>query len=71
MTYDAWRDRLATALESAAEAHDRGDLTTIDAGYEEIDALLPRGAGPEYDKLHIALHFWDGWGDARNHDWRY
>jgi hypothetical protein len=71
VTYDAWRHRFATALEGAAEAHERGGVAMIDAGYDEIDAILPRGAGPEYDKLHIALHFWDGWSDARNHEWRY
>jgi hypothetical protein len=71
VTYQAWRHQFATALEGAAEAHERGDVAMIDAGYDEIDAILPRGAGPEYDKLHLALHFWDSWADARNHEWRY
>jgi hypothetical protein len=71
MTYHELRDRFATALEGAALSHERGVPSGIETGYDELDVLLPRGQGPEYDKLHVALHFWDGWIDARNHDWMY
>jgi hypothetical protein len=40
-------------------------------GYDQLDAQLPRNAGPDCDKLHVALEFWDGWIDARNHNWLY
>jgi hypothetical protein len=36
-----------------------------------LDGGLPRGSGAELDKLFIALSFWDGWIDARNHEWQY
>jgi hypothetical protein len=69
--YDELRERFASSLESAAQAHEAGNLSDIETGYDALDQELPRGEGAEYDKLHIALHFWDGWIDARNHDWQY
>jgi hypothetical protein len=67
MTYDdarirlaEWLDRHATA--SADQPHD---------GYDDLKAVLPRGSDPRWTKVFIALHFWDGWIDASNHDWRY
>jgi hypothetical protein len=71
VTYTESRDRFVAALAAAAEAQERGDVSAIEDGYDELDSLLPRGGGPEYDKLHVALHFWDGWIDARNHSWMY
>jgi hypothetical protein len=71
MLYDELRERFASDLERAAEAQQAGNFAGIENGYDALDAILPRGEGAEYDKLHIALHFWDGWIDARNHDWRY
>ena len=71
MQYDELRQRLASYLEMAAEAQEAGNLPAIETGYDAFEEVLPRGEGPEYDKLHIALHFWDGWIDARNHDWKY
>ncbi|HET9712635.1 MAG TPA: hypothetical protein VFP64_12155 [Pyrinomonadaceae bacterium] len=71
MQYDELRERLASHLETAAEAQEASNPPAIETGYDAFDEVLPRGEGPEYDKLHIALHFWDGWIDARNHDWQY
>ena len=71
MQYDKLRERLASHLEMAAEAQEAGNLPAIETGFDVLDEVLPRGEGPEYDKLHIAFHFWDGWIDARNHDWQY
>lgn len=71
MRYDELRERFASDLGKAAQAQDAGNLPGIETGYEELDRILPRDEGTEYDKLHIALNFWDGWIDARNHDWQY
>lgn len=71
MHYDDFRERFASDLDRAAQAQEAGNLPEIETDYEELDEVLPRGEGPEYDKLHIALNFWDGWIDARNHDWQY
>ena len=67
MTYDDARMQLADWL-------DRHACASADRpyeGYNETDLALPRGQGPKWDKVFIALHFWDGWIDASNHDWRY
>jgi hypothetical protein len=69
--YHALRERFASDLDRAAQAQDAGNLPGIETGYEALDEVLPRGESAEYDKLHIALNFWDGWIDARNHDWHY
>ena len=66
-----FRQRFAAALEAAAAAQDEGNLRGIELGYEELDGLLPRGTDPDLAKLHVALAFWDGWIDSRNHDWLY
>jgi hypothetical protein len=69
--YEALRQRFIACLEGAARAHEIGDLPAISMGYDHLDAELPRNAGPDFDKLHVALEFWDGWIDARNHEWLY
>jgi len=66
--YQAVCQRFIAGLEAAARSHETGDFPAISAGYDQLDGELPRNAGPEFDKLHVALHFWDGWIDARNHD---
>ena len=67
---EAKRDLIGGLLQAASE-HEAGHLSGIETSYDTLDAMLPREAGPEFDKLFIALNFWDGWIDARNHDWQY
>jgi hypothetical protein len=71
MEYDDLREELALALNAAADSQDAGDLAAIEIGYDDLDGRLLRNADPRFDKLHIALHFWDGWIDSRNHEWLY
>lgn len=71
VAYEDLRERFAACLDAAARAQESGDLPAIEADFDQLDSELPRGAGPEFDKLHVALKFWDGWIDARNHDWLY
>jgi hypothetical protein len=71
MRYDELRERFALDLDRAAQSQKVGNLPGIETGYEELDRMLPGGESEEYDKLHIARYFWDGWIDARNHDWQY
>jgi len=40
-------------------------------GFDQFDTNLPRNKEPRFDKLYIALNFWDGWIDSRNHSWQY
>jgi hypothetical protein len=71
MEYHEWRDRVVKALEAAATAHEAADFAKISSGHKELDAAVPRNSDSRYDKLLIALDFWSGWIDARNHDWLY
>lgn len=69
--YSEARQRMLDALLRAAEWHDSGCLERIEDSYDSVDTGLPRDSGREFDKLFVALTFWDAWIDARNHDWRY
>ena len=69
--YDDLRRGLADALDSAAQAQAAGSLSQISARYDEFDASIPRTDNPRFQKLHVALNFWDAWIDSSNHDWRY
>ena len=66
VTYQEWLLKMAANLERSAQTPTRPE-----AGFVVVDGILPRGGGPEWDKLHIALSFWDGWIDASNHQWRH
>ena len=71
VAYEDLRKRFVVCLEAAVRAQESGDLAAIEAGFDQLDSELPRDAGPEFDKLHVALKFWDSWIDARNHNWSY
>ena len=71
MNYPDARTEFISALTAAANAHDSNEFANIDVGYEKLDGELPRDSGTEFDKLFVALSFWDGWIDARNHNWQY
>jgi hypothetical protein len=66
----AAREALATALLRDAESHEAGDYRAVGTDYDQLDEGLPRGDDPDR-ALFVALHFWDGWIDARNHAWLY
>ena len=70
-TYPQAKAYLIEYLTKDAEHQRAGQLAAIGQGFDDIDMNLPRGAGSEFDKLHIALNFWDSWQDARNHEWQY
>ena len=69
--YEQAKAHLIQRLAQDADLHVAGQFSRIGENFEEFDANLPRGAGPEFDKLHVALNFWDSWQDSRNHEWKY
>jgi len=71
LSYPEAKALLVDRLVRDAWAHENDEYTLIGHGYDDIDVGLPRNAGPEFRKLFIALSFWDGWIDARNHEWQY
>ena len=72
MKYDEAKKLTIASLNQAIEAHESGNYSRIDSGFDELDVALPRNNADErYDSLIISLSFWDSWIDARNHDWDY
>ena len=70
-SYTEAKQFLVESLTRDANAHESGRYQDVGRDFDEFDTNLPRGSGPEFNKLLIALNFWDGWIDARNHDWQY
>ena len=68
-TYEEAKKFAVDNLLRDAEFHESGYFQRVGENYDEYDAELPRTDDPRFDKLHIALNFWDGWQDSRNHDW--
>ncbi len=67
MTYEEARNALAYCLDRhATTSPDRPD-----DGFELVDSCLPRSNDASWEKVFIALHFWDGWIDASNHQWQH
>jgi hypothetical protein len=69
MTYEAARGALATHLREDAAAHEAERFDAIGRRFDAVERRFPRGTAPELGRLHVALSFWDGWIDARNHGW--
>jgi hypothetical protein len=70
-SYTEAKQFLIDSLTQDAIAHDAGRYRDVGQSLDEFDANLPRDERPEFNKLFVALNFWDGWIDARNHDWQY
>lgn len=71
LTYREARQALIDAFTHDIDAHQAGRYDEIGARFDELDAVISRDQGPEFDKLLRALTFWDQWTDARNHEWLY
>ena len=69
LTYAATRDALAAHLREDAAAHEAERFDAIGRRFDAVERHFPRGTAPELARLHVALAFWDGWIDARNHGW--
>lgn len=70
-TYEKARKYLIESLLHDAKAQERGTLEKIGTGYEQFDINLQSNNEPRFNKLYIALNFWDGWIDSQNHSWKY
>ena len=67
--YEVSRDALVAELRRDAQAHEAGSYDEIGRRFDAVERHFPHGTAPELGRLHIALTFWDGWVDARNHGW--
>jgi hypothetical protein len=70
LTYAEARDALIEHLTRDAAMHDAERYDEIGRRFDHVEHLFPHGTAPELTKLHVALSFWDGWIDARNHGWQ-
>jgi len=68
-TYAVARDALVAHLREDADAHGAERYDVIGRRFDDVERHFPSGIAPELGRLHVALAFWDGWIDARNHGW--
>lgn len=71
MEYDKFKKLFIDSLEKEIEYHITGNFKSLGKSFDLVDEKLPRNAGNEFDKLHLALKFWVCWIDCRNHEWEY
>lgn len=72
MKYEEIKQRLTSELWRSADAHEMGQIWEIDGSYDQLEQeILTDHPEPNFDKLKIALEFWAGWIDSRNHDWKF
>lgn len=71
VTSDGAEDTLAVALLADADAHERERFGDVGERYDDVLAGLLPLKDRWTPRVSVALQFWDGWIDARNHDWRY
>ena len=61
LTYEEARARMIETLRRDAAVHDAGRYDEIGGDYDQIAAAMPRNGGPAFNKLLVALSFWDSW----------
>jgi hypothetical protein len=71
MGYEETKQWVIDELLRSAAAHEAKDIWKIDGSCDELEFRIANEDAPEFEKLRIALEFWSGWIDARNHDWSY
>lgn len=71
MTSADYEDSLAGALLADADAHARNRFDDIGERYDDVLTELLPFKDRWTPRVSLAFRFWDGWVDARNHDWQY
>lgn len=67
--YDPIRKRVAAAIKRDASLHKLRRYDKIGDGFLDLRSLLRQGGDHRYQKLVVAMQFWDAWILARNTDW--
>lgn len=62
---------LAAALRQDAAAHEAGTFAAIAERYDDVLAQVLPLCETLPDGVSQGFTFWDGWADARNHEWMY
>jgi len=63
------RNRLSAVLKRDAGLHRLKRYAGLGAGYMDVESTLRFGGDQRYQKLIVALNFWDAWILSRNTDW--
>lgn len=72
MKYEEIKQRLISELSRSADSHEMGQVWEIDGSYDQLEQdVLTDNSDAIFDKLKIAVEFWAGWIDSRNHDWKF
>jgi hypothetical protein len=69
LSYVDAKQQLMMVLQRDALLHGARKFDELGEGYEDVDARVPRNAGPQFTKVLIALEFWGSWLDSCEHDW--
>jgi hypothetical protein len=64
-------DIVAGALRRDVAAHVTGHYEEIGWRYDDVYAEILPLMERQAPTMALAFQFWDGWIDARNHDWQY
>ena len=67
--YDGVRRRLAAAIKRDASLHKLRRYEQIGRDFLDFRSALRQGGDHRYQKLVVAMQFWDAWILARNTDW--
>jgi len=70
-TREEAKDYLIIHFNKCIEAHKSGNYHSINNGFDHYDRNLPRDDAEFDDVFHLSVHFWDGWVDSANHEWRH
>jgi hypothetical protein len=70
LSYEDAKSRIVEALERDAAAQERGDYEALGNDFDSIAAAIPRDQPPRFNKILVALSFWDGWIHARDRAWK-
>jgi len=65
-----WWTHLNGYLLADADAHEGGRFDDVAERYDDVLAELLPLKDRWTPQVSIAFEFWDGWADARNHDWQ-
>ena len=69
--YAQLKQFLIANLTRDANSHEARRYSEIGIGFDEMEANFPDSGEEDSNKLFLARSFWEGWIDARNHDWLY
>ena len=69
LTYEKAKAEIVTGLSRAVAAHERGDYAALGEGYDDLAPLVPRDQPPRFNKILVALSYWDAWIRAGKNGW--